>query len=759
MNTENLTGQVFGQYELRDILGSGGMGAVYKGYQRSLNRHVAVKVLPASLAQEPGFIEHFNREAEISASLEHNHIVPIYDYGVQGSTTYVVMRLLNGGSLAQRLQYCLTEGRPLPSLGETETLIKQIASALDFAHSQNVIHRDIKPGNIMFDQHGSASLVDFGIAKLLSSTASGAFSQSQQTGVTGTPAYMSPEQWRADHLSPATDQYSLAVMVYMMLTGHLPFEAGSPYKLMQMHLEEAPTPLKVWRPELAKPIENAIMRALDKAPERRFPNVTAFANAFATAAATDSVSTETGFFVFHLRSPGATTKIGGADGTGSDGDHLLTYSKPSSMLPVTLVLGLILAALFIGFLVISNLPNANTAASETQLAAGATASATIETQTPSGPGPLVVRGTSSAVADPTRTDQPLAAVTSEPTVEPAETIETPRPTATDIPPTAVLTVTEAEPTGDGQSALAAQSTVESSASPVPTETPAPTETSTPVPTETPAPTETPTPTPTETPTATDTLTAVPPDTATHTETPTSTSTPTPTDTATPTSTATPTETSTPTVTPTETPTDTPTPEPTATFAIPETMFLVESGVYAVGSDSAGASRFASVDPLPRQETFVASYMIDRAEVTNEAFALFIASGGYENSAFWTPEGWAWLQRDLITSPAPLGQPEEPRRGVSWYEANAFCTWRGIRLPSELEWEVAAQLTLGNSAGSYRWDNVFEWVADQTAQRYLLRGSDQAAQNTASLQARTSALPDFVLNIGFGFRCADTFALG
>jgi serine/threonine protein kinase len=127
MSVENLTGQSLGQYELRDLLGAGGMGAVYRGYQANLRREVAVKVLPSNFAQQSGYIERFNREAEVSASLEHAHIVPVYDYGAQRGVTYVVMRLLTGGSLAQRLHLSVVEGRPLPSLRETADLLKQKA--------------------------------------------------------------------------------------------------------------------------------------------------------------------------------------------------------------------------------------------------------------------------------------------------------------------------------------------------------------------------------------------------------------------------------------------------------------------------------------------------------------------------------------------------------------------------------------------------------------------------------------------------------
>src|SRR5262245_52063136 len=136
MSVENLSGQTLGQYELRELIGVGGMGSVYLGYQASLRRQVAVKVLPPGLASLPGYGERFTREAETAASLEHAHIVPIYDYGTQNDLSYVVMRLFTGGTLAQRLAQHTQRGISLPSLQETATLLKQIGSALDYAHSR-----------------------------------------------------------------------------------------------------------------------------------------------------------------------------------------------------------------------------------------------------------------------------------------------------------------------------------------------------------------------------------------------------------------------------------------------------------------------------------------------------------------------------------------------------------------------------------------------------------------------------------------------
>ncbi len=273
MSVENLVGQTLGKYQLRQLLGSGGMGAVYRAYQADLKREVAVKVLPASFAREPGYIERFNREAEIAASLEHAHIVPVYDYGTQNDISYVVMRYLRGGSLAERLQH--QQGGP--SLHDIARILHQIAAALDYAHSKQVIHRDIKANNIMFDELGDAYIVDFGIAKLLNAT-----SALTGSGIAmGTPPYMSPEQWRGENIGPSADQYAVGVLTYVMVTGgRLPFEADTPFAMMHKHLNETPTPPQTWRADLSVAVQATLNRAMAKDPADRYASVRDFARAF-----------------------------------------------------------------------------------------------------------------------------------------------------------------------------------------------------------------------------------------------------------------------------------------------------------------------------------------------------------------------------------------------------------------------------------------------------------------------------------------------
>jgi serine/threonine protein kinase len=296
MGFENLSGRSFGQYELRELMGVGGMGAVYRAYQAGLDREVAVKVLPRALAAESGYIERFIREARTAALLEHPHIVRIYDYGTQGDISYLVMALLRGGSLSQRLANREETKRSSASLGEVAAMLNQIASALDYAHHEGVLHRDIKPANIMFDSQGRSYLTDFGIAKLM-----GATTALTGTGVAmGSPSYMPPEQWAGQDLGPAADQYALGVTIYQTIAGRLPFEADSAAQLMYKHFHEEPTPLSVTRGDIPTALMIVLNRAMAKSPESRFPNITQFAQSFESAIE-GNMGEPTGFFQYKLK--------------------------------------------------------------------------------------------------------------------------------------------------------------------------------------------------------------------------------------------------------------------------------------------------------------------------------------------------------------------------------------------------------------------------------------------------------------------------
>ena len=275
MGIDDWSGRSLGPYQLQSLLGRGGMGVVYRAYHTGHKREVALKLLPGSLANEPGYQERFQREIEISIQLEHPHIVPVYDFGIVGHISYVAMRLLTGSSMADFLHdRKQTDQPPLP-LPNVAKMLNQLGSALDHAHRNHIIHRDIKPSNIMFDDAGNPLLVDFGIAKLVHATAL------TSTGVTmGTPVYMAPEQWKSQHPTPATDQYALGIIAYTLVTNNLPFEAPTPLGFMNLHLNEMPRPPETFRADLPPHVGQVLNRALAKHPSQRFPTIGEFAAAF-----------------------------------------------------------------------------------------------------------------------------------------------------------------------------------------------------------------------------------------------------------------------------------------------------------------------------------------------------------------------------------------------------------------------------------------------------------------------------------------------
>jgi len=259
-----------GRYEVIEQLGQGGMANVHLARDPAMKRQVAVKLLPRQFTHDPQFRNRFEREAEVIAALEHSAIVPVYDFGEQDDQPYLVMRYMPGGTLSDRL----SKG-PLP-IGEIAALFQRIGSAVDYAHSRGVIHRDIKPGNILFDSQGEASLSDFGIAKMTEATS--AFTGTG--GIVGTPAYMSPEQaLGAKDVDGRCDIYSLGVVLFEALCGELPFQADTPMGVAVAHINEPVPSLLERNPNLPPAFEGVIRKALDKDPKKRFQTATALAQA------------------------------------------------------------------------------------------------------------------------------------------------------------------------------------------------------------------------------------------------------------------------------------------------------------------------------------------------------------------------------------------------------------------------------------------------------------------------------------------------
>jgi len=257
---EDLTGKQLNQYQIVAPLGEGGMAAVYKAYQPSMERYVALKILPRQLANEPQFVGRFEQEAKVIANLQHPHILPVFDYGEADNYTFIVMPFVETGTLSD-----LLFGKPLP-LPQIRSIISQVGDALDYAHTRGIVHRDIKPSNILMDESGNCLLADFGIAKMVEAT-----TQFTQTGaIVGTPAYMSPEQGLGTKPDGRSDIYSLGIILYEMATGRPPYEAETPMAIVIKHINDPlPLPRSV-NPNISEALERIILKALVKERENRY---------------------------------------------------------------------------------------------------------------------------------------------------------------------------------------------------------------------------------------------------------------------------------------------------------------------------------------------------------------------------------------------------------------------------------------------------------------------------------------------------------
>ena len=267
---ERLQRIIQGKYRIERLLGKGGMGQVFLAHDLTLEREVAIKVLPPDVAQDDQVVRRFQQEAKTAAKLDHPNIIPIYRVESEGGLNYFVMKYVQGTSLEDLLE----KKEPLP-VADIQRILWEAACALGHAHQRGVVHRDVKPANIMFDHHGRVMLTDFGISKALQAatgfTATGM--------IIGTPHYMAPEQGKGAPVDGRADQYSLGVVGYRMITAELPFGGDSVHTIIYKHIYEEPPLASAKRPGIPGGLTAAISRALSKDPDLRFPTMEDFATA------------------------------------------------------------------------------------------------------------------------------------------------------------------------------------------------------------------------------------------------------------------------------------------------------------------------------------------------------------------------------------------------------------------------------------------------------------------------------------------------
>src|SRR6476646_2779748 len=259
----------FGDYELLEVIGRGGQGVVYRARQKSLNRTVALKVIGLGHWATEAHLKRFRREAEAAASLEHSGIVPIYEVGEHDGSCYFSMKFVEGGQLDE-----LVKREPMP-IKRAADLIAKVARTVHYAHEHRILHRDIKPGNILLDQKGEPHLTDFGLARLVETEST----VTRTLEVLGTPSYMAPEQATGNNaqLTAATDVYGLGAVFYQLLTGHPPFAGGTTYETIKLLLDTDPRQPRLWNSKIDRDLSTICLKCLEKDPKRRYPSALALA--------------------------------------------------------------------------------------------------------------------------------------------------------------------------------------------------------------------------------------------------------------------------------------------------------------------------------------------------------------------------------------------------------------------------------------------------------------------------------------------------
>ncbi|MFE3283774.1 protein kinase, partial [Streptomyces sp. NPDC059233] len=270
-----------GRYQLRDLLGEGGMAAVYLAYDTALDRQVAIKTLHTELGREQSFRERFRREAQAVAKLSHTNIVSVFDTGedeFEGSLMpYIVMEYVEGQPLGSVLQADIAQYGAMPA-DKALKVTADVLAALETSHDMGLVHRDIKPGNVMMTKRGVVKVMDFGIARAMQS---GVTSMTQTGMVVGTPQYLSPEQALGRAVDARSDLYSVGIMLFQLLTGRIPFDADSPLAIAYAHVQEEPVAPSSINRSVTPAMDALVARSLEKNPNERFPSAAAMADEIA----------------------------------------------------------------------------------------------------------------------------------------------------------------------------------------------------------------------------------------------------------------------------------------------------------------------------------------------------------------------------------------------------------------------------------------------------------------------------------------------
>jgi len=265
--------EVLGErYQLGDAIGRGGMATIYRGQDMRMERVVAIKVLREVYSTDPKFVTRFQREAKAASSLQHPNIVQVYDYGQTDGNYFIVMELIEGTDLRRYLR-----SRGILAVDRAIIIAHDVALGLGAAHRRGIVHRDVKPQNVLVGRDGSIKLTDFGIASVYKDINA---ERLTTTGMTlGTVQYYAPEQAQGEIASPAADVYALGIVMYEMLAGRTPFDGDTPVAVAMQHIQDMPTPPSYFNPDIPPALEEVIMRCLEKEPERRYRDGSTLARA------------------------------------------------------------------------------------------------------------------------------------------------------------------------------------------------------------------------------------------------------------------------------------------------------------------------------------------------------------------------------------------------------------------------------------------------------------------------------------------------